>query len=170
VREAAERVKTMGNDLTWGEYEFGQLSLDQLYDLLALRAEVFVVEQRCIYQDLDGLDRVAVHLLGQAADGRLLAYQRCLPPGTAYAESGLGRIVVSPAARGRQLGRVLVERGLACNARRWPGCAVRINAQAYLAAFYSSLGFVAAGDVFDEDGIPHLQMTWRAGAIVREER
>jgi ElaA protein len=141
----------------WSIQAFTALDTDTLYEILALRQAIFVVEQNCPYQDLDGLDRAAFHMQCREGD-TLLAYQRCLPPGVSYAESSLGRIVVAAAARGRQLGRELVQRGIAFNRGQWPDAAIRIGAQAHLAAFYGSLGFEVQGQEYIEDGIPHIHM------------
>jgi ElaA protein len=143
----------------WQILDFVQLGREQLYDILRLRQEVFVVEQDCVYLDLDGLDRQATHILCSRGE-QLLAYQRCLPPGVSYPESSLGRIVVCPAARGLRLGRELVQRGIAYNMKQWPGSGIRINAQAYLRDFYAGLGFVASGSEYEEDGIMHQQMVY----------
>jgi ElaA protein len=143
----------------WQTLDFVQLGREQLYDILQLRQEVFVIEQDCVYLDLDGLDRQATHILCTQGE-QLLAYQRCLPPGGSYAESSLGRIVVAPAARGLQLGRELVQRGIDYNLKQWPGSGIRINAQAYLRDFYAGLGFVPSGKEYEEDGIMHQQMVY----------
>ena len=139
---------------------FNELDLDQLYAILQLRQEVFVVEQNCAYLDLDNLDQQAAHMLGMR-DGELLAYQRCLPPGLSYPESSLGRIVVCPVVRGQQLGSVLVRRGIEHNLLRWPGSGIRISAQAHLQDFYATLGFVAEGNEYLEDNILHRQMRYQ---------
>lgn len=144
----------------WQTTEFGDLGLLQLYAAIRLRQAVFVVEQASIYQDLDDRDQQAVHMFCWR-DNQLLAYQRCLAPGSSYPESALGRIVVAPEARGRQLGKELVQRGIKHNLRRWPESNIRINAQAYLENFYLQLGFSAEGDKYDEDGIPHIEMLYR---------
>lgn len=142
----------------WEALPFGELGVQRLYDIMALRQAVFVVEQNCAYLDCDGLDQAAWHLLCRRGD-TLLAYQRCLPPGTPYrGESSIGRIMVPEAGRGLGLGRDLVRRGIAFNRERWPGHAIRIGAQARLTAFYESLGFLVDGDVYDEDGIDHIHM------------
>ncbi|TXS92673.1 GNAT family N-acetyltransferase [Parahaliea aestuarii] len=143
----------------WQVRAFGELTLTELYAALQLRQEVFVVEQDCPYLDLDGLDQGAFHMLCWRG-GKLLATQRCLPPGLAFGQSSIGRVVVSPSARGTQLGRELVRRGIDFNLGQWPGSGIRIGAQAYLLDFYSSLGFVADGDEYLEDGIPHIEMVF----------
>ena len=145
----------------WHTKTFSELTLAELYALLRLRQEVFVVEQDCIYQDLDGMDQQASHILCRR-DDQLIAYQRCLAPGLSYPESSLGRIVVCASARGLQLGRELVKRGISHNLDNWPQVGIRINAQAYLQDFYSELGFVASGETYDEDGIVHRQMLYPA--------
>lgn len=147
----------------WQTSVFAELDARQLYAALRLRQEVFVVEQACLYLDLDNLDQEAIHMLCWQ-DGELLGYQRCLAPGASFPESALGRVAVSARARGRQLGRELVRRGISHNLQRWPRQGIRINAQAYLEDFYRSLGFAAAGDVFDEDGIPHIRMLYSRSA------
>ena len=150
----------------WQSLTFAQLGQAQLYAVLRLRQEVFAVEQQSIYLDLDGLDQQAIHMLC-TTDEQLQAYQRCLPPGVSYPESSLGRIVVSAAARGRQLGKELVLRGVNYNLQTWPGSAICISAQAHLRDFYKDLGFVAQGDEYDEDGIPHLQMLHLSQAVLQ---
>jgi ElaA protein len=145
--------------LQWLSKDFHELDKLQLYAALRLRQEVFVVEQQSIYLDLDNLDQLATHMLGWE-DNRLVAYQRCLPPGASFAESALGRIVVAPYARGRRLGRELVRRGIRHNLQRWPGYDIRINAQSYLRVFYQELGFVADGEDYQLDGIPHILMVY----------
>lgn len=145
-------------DITWRFEPFEELSATEVYALLRLRSEVFVVEQECAYLDPDGLDLSVWHCLAQRS-GTLLAYQRCIPPGLAYEDaSALGRIVVSGAARGENLGRELVRRGIAFNRERWPEHPLRIGAQSYLEAFYASLGFEICSEPYLEDGIPHIHM------------
>lgn len=147
--------------LVWQTVGFAELSAEEVYAMLRLRQQVFVVEQRCAYLDLDNLDQQAVHMFCRR-DGEFVAYQRCLAPGLSFSESSLGRIVVSPEMRQRQLGRELVRRGIAYNLARWPGSGIRINAQAHLQDYYGGLGFVAEGEEFLEDGIPHREMRYQA--------
>jgi ElaA protein len=146
--------------LEWKILAFTDLTGEGMYAVLRLRQEVFVVEQSCAYLDLDNLDHHATHMLC-LRNQELVAYQRCLAPGLSYPESSLGRIVVCPALRGQQLGRELVRRGIAHNLLQWPGSGIRINAQAHLQDFYSTLGFVGEGNEYFEDNILHRQMRYR---------
>jgi ElaA protein len=151
--------------ITWQWSSFADLTGAQLYAMLALRQEVFVLEQTCLYPDIDGLDPAAHHLLGwRDADGKqdgkpeLVAHLRCLAPGAKYAEMSIGRVVSSPAARGSGLGRELVARGIALAQQLHPGHAIRIGAQAHLERFYAGFGFVTVSEPYDEDGIMHIDM------------
>ena len=153
--------------ISWQCAEFAELSAEQLYQVLKLRQDVFVLEQACLYPDLDNHDQQALHLCAWR-DGELLGYLRALPPGgdalpggSAAAESTLGRVVVSPAARGLSLGRELMRRGISLNLETWPGAGICIGAQAHLQKFYTELGFEPLGDVYDDDGIPHIKMRYR---------
>lgn len=148
----------MNNDQSWQCKEFAALTGGEVYDMLQLRAEIFVVEQACAYQDPDGLDQTAWHWLYHSG-GKLGAYQRCMPPGIASpAHSAIGRVVVAAGQRGSQIGRELVRRGIAFNLKTWPDHSIQIGAQAYLENFYGSLGFRCCGEAYLEDGIPHLPM------------
>ncbi len=141
----------------WRDCAFGELTAAELHDIYALRVRVFVVEQACAYQEVDGLDPVSRHLWAET-DGRIAAYLRIIPAGARYAEVCIGRVATAPEARGTGLGRELVRRGLA----RIGDAPVRIGAQAYLERFWTDFGFVRVSDVYDDDGIPHVEMT-RAG-------
>lgn len=143
----------------WQTTEFAGLTAAELYTALQLRQEVFILEQNCLYPDLDDLDQSAVHILCWHGN-ELLAYQRCLAPGAHFEESAIGRIVVGARARGHKLGGELVTRAIRHNLQRWQGHNIRISAQAHLQAFYGGLGFVSHGDVYDEDGIAHIQMVY----------
>jgi ElaA protein len=154
----------MTTTLSWQLARFRNLDVDALYDLLALRADVFVVEQRCAYADLDGKDRHpdAQHLLARDTDGALVAYLRMLPPGVSFDEASFGRVVTAPSQRGRGLGDALVTEALKHMARIWPGIDIRIGAQAHLVGYYGKHGFVIASDEYLEDDIPHRDMLRRA--------
>ncbi len=144
--------------LAWSDLAAADLDARTLYDVLALRAEVFVVEQECAYQDVDGLDLLegTRHLLGRDQEG-VAAYARMLAPGE-HPTPRIGRVIVAPRARGRHLARDLMTRALAVCAAHWPGEAVELGAQAHLRELYGSLGFVAQGEPYVEDGIPHVWM------------
>lgn len=145
--------------MNWTWKAFAELTLEELYRLMALRQEVFVVEQRSLYQDADGHDRRAHHLLGtEGGQARLVAYLRVLPPGSKYPEASFGRVVTAPDARGQGHGRVLVRKGLDFIEAHYPHAPIRIGAQDYLRRFYEDFGFRPQGDVYDEDGVPHVDM------------
>lgn len=151
-----------GSPLRWQWARLPSLGGEDVYELLALRSRVFVVEQQCVYLDPDGVDRQAWHLLGRDAAGTLVACLRAVDPGIKYAEPSLGRVITAPEVRRTGLGRVLVVEGLARCAQQWPGRANRISAQSRLERFYASLGYERAGPDYDEDGIPHCEMLRRA--------
>jgi ElaA protein len=148
------------DDITWSTIEAGELDVATLHDVLALRSAVFVVEQDCVYQDIDGLDLAegTVHVIGREDGGGIAAYARVLAPDDRHATPRIGRVLVYVAARGRQLGRDLMQQALACCEEHWPGQAVELGAQAHLTAFYGSLGFATVGEAYDEDGILHQWM------------
>lgn len=143
---------------TWTRFE--GLGVDGLYDALALRCRVFVLEQGP-YLDPDGLDRRAWHLLGRDAGGTLQAYLRIVDPGAKYREPAPGRVVVAPEVRGSGLGRRLVAAGVARAEAAWPGQGLRISAQAHLEHFYGRWGWRRVGEPYLEDDIPHLEMLRR---------
>jgi ElaA protein len=143
--------------LEWQWLPFDRLSVAQLYAVLALRQQVFVVEQRCAFLDADGVDPHCWHGLGER-DGALLASARIVPPGLDFAEPAIGRVVTAPSGRGQGLGRELMREAIAQTQRLYPGAPVRIGAQQHLERFYGSLGFVTSSAPYDEDGIPHVEM------------
>ena len=148
-----------GVELSWTEVRGDELDVATFYDVLALRSAVFVVEQECAYQDIDGLDLLAgtVHVLASDSGG-IAAYARVLAPDEAHPTPRIGRVLVAPYARGQQLARPLMRRALETCERLWPGDPVELGAQAHLTRFYAGLGFVPVGEVYDEDGIPHQWM------------
>lgn len=155
--------------VTWQAKAYTDLSLDELYDLLRLRAQVFVIEQHCVYLDPDGKDRDAgaVHLLGRDGHGRLAAYLRILPAGLSYPQVSFGRVLTAPTHRGQGLGGPMLEAALIEIERRWPGADIQIGAQAHLQAYYGRYGFSPASEPYDEDGIAHIDLLRRGR--VREE-
>jgi ElaA protein len=144
--------------LTWITKPFADLTLAELYALLQLRSEVFVVEQTCPFQDIDGLDQAAYHLLGHTETGELAAYARLFDAGYSYPEASIGRVVTSPRYRRHGLGRQLLSHSLAQGEALFGPQPIQIGAQLYLKAFYESFGFVQQGDGYLEDGIPHIHM------------
>ena len=144
-------------ELTWAFEPFVKLTLPTLYEVLQLRSEVFVVEQACIFQDLDGADDQATHLLGRSG-GQLMAYARCFPAGVKYAEASIGRVITRRSARASGVGHVLMQRAIDAIHSHWSAPPIRIGAQARLEKFYNRHGFVKAGPVYDEDGIDHIEM------------
>ena len=143
--------------LHWTWARFDNLGVHALHDALALRCRVFILEQGP-YQDPDGADKQAWHLLGYDGAGVLQACLRVVDPGVNYAEPSIGRVVTAPEARGHGLGRALLREGLVRCRAVWPGRAVRISAQAHLQAFYGAQGFVPDSPQYLEDGIPHIAM------------
>lgn len=136
---------------------FSELSTDELYALLMLRAKVFVVEQDCAYQDLDDMDKNAKHLLAFEGEN-LIGYARLLNPGDYYKEAAIGRVVTDPEVRGKGIGKALFQEALNEAQNRFPNAGVRIMAQCYLTKFYKEFGFVVDSEEFLEDGIPHVEM------------
>ena len=146
--------------LVWTWQRFADLGVDGVYDMLALRAKVFILEQGA-FLDPDGIDRQSGHLLGRDGSGELRAYLRIVDAGIKYAEPSMGRVVLDKGLRGSGLADVLVAEGLARADTAWPGRGNRISAQAHLQRFYGRHGFVAVGEPYLEDGIAHIEM-WRA--------
>jgi ElaA protein len=148
--------------LRWRALPFDALSTVELYRILQLRSAVFVVEQNCVFQEIDGLDAQAVHLMGETLDGkglpRLVAYTRLLPAGVAFAEASIGRVATSSVARGTGLGHALMRESVAELQRQWGPQPIRIGAQAHLQTYYRQTGFEPQGDLYLEDGIEHIEM------------
>ena len=151
----------MKADVVWAWLSFDALNVQQLYAVLQLRSEVFVVEQNCLFQDMDGLDSQAMHLLGWQGDGKeatLVAYARCFPAGVTFAEASIGRVVTCRATRGQGIGDWLILTALDLVQQLWGPQPVRIGAQAHLKHFYARHGFADVGLPYVEDGIDHLEM------------
>ncbi|HNU88136.1 MAG TPA: GNAT family N-acetyltransferase [Ferruginibacter sp.] len=143
--------------LTWVFKKFEELSSAELYAIMQLRNEVFVVEQDCVYQDADGKDPGCWHLAGW--DGaNLVAYTRIITPGIAFKEASIGRVVTSPRYRRTGAGRELMEKSIDRTFSQFNCTEIKIGAQLYLTRFYQSLGFRQTSPEYLEDGIPHIEM------------
>ncbi len=149
------------SDVNWQWCRLGELSAEQLYAVFAARIAIFVVEQNCPYQELDGLDADAEHLIAWSGANVVAGYLRVLAPGTRFADPSIGRIIATKEFRGTGLGRELVAKGIERARLRYPGQPVRISAQAYLEKFYGAFGFTTVSEPYLEDNIPHVEMLLR---------
>ena len=151
--------------LQWRLVTLDALTVPELYAMLQLRTEVFVIEQNCVFQDMDGADDQAMHLLGyQGRAGQspqLVAYARLFPAGIKFAEASIGRVVTRASARGQGLGHVLIARAVNSVHSLWGVQPIRIGAQARLKAYYMQHSFVDVGIPYVEDGIDHIEMVWQ---------
>jgi len=139
---------------------FDELSTDELYQILRLRSEVFVVEQDCVYQDIDNKDQKALHVLG-LKNGNLVAYTRMFKPGDYFENASIGRVVVPQNQRKYGYGQQIMQVSMAAIALRFSNTPIEISAQKYLLKFYTELGFQAVGEEYLEDGIPHVRMFYK---------
>jgi len=144
-------------EIVWRETSLEKMDALTMLPMLELRQQVFVIEQQCIYPDIDAYDYHALHV-GGYIDTQLIAYARVLAPNSRYEEASIGRVVTHPDHRQRGLGRQLMQACIARSKCHYPGAAIRISAQAHLQQFYAALGFVACSDIYVEDGIPHVDM------------
>jgi ElaA protein len=142
---------------TWSVKEFDELKIAELYEILHLRCEVFVVEQNCVFQDVDFKDQKAYHVMGRV-DGKLAAYTRLLPAGVSYPEISIGRVVTAPFARNSGIGKKLMQESIDTLYRIYGRQTIKIGAQFYLKKFYESFGFQQSGEIYPEDGIDHIEM------------
>ena len=147
--------------MNWAIKRFDELTLDELYNILQLRNEVFIVEQNCVYNDTDGKDRSAWHLMA-IEDDKLVAYTRILPPGVSYHDPSIGRVVTSSSKRRSGLGKELMKRSIEACEKLFGKTSITLSAQVYLQSFYESLGFIVVGEEYLEDGIPHIKMLRKA--------
>ena len=138
---------------------FDSLSLQELYQIMVLRQEVFVVEQDCPYLDADGKDEVSLHVVGYH-DNRLVAYSRIVPKGISYEKyASIGRVVTHPSVRGKGVGKLLMKQSIqACQKAFGNHIKIKISAQSHLTGFYDEFGFKTVGEGYLEDGIPHIGM------------
>ena len=154
--------------IDWQWQTFDTLRGADLYAILGARQAVFILEQQCLYPDIDNYDQQAWHLLGWQTDAAgqrtLAAYLRCLAPGAKFAEMSLGRVLTTPAARAGGIGKQLLQEGIRNAEQQFPGQAIRIGAQRYLERFYQQFGFATVSAPYDEDGIEHIDMLRAAPA------
>lgn len=145
--------------IQWQCLNFEQLTTNQLYDILRLRVDVFIVEQNCPYHELDNKDRLngVKHLLATRS-GELIAYCRLLAPGVSFRSPSIGRVITLESARGNGLGHQLLEQAIAFASELWPQQPIEIEAQAHLQGYYERHGFVKASEPFLLDNIPHIEM------------
>jgi len=144
--------------LTWVFKKFDELTAAELYAIMQLRNEVFVVEQNCVYQDADNKDQRSWHFTGWDGDS-LVAYTRIIPPGISYDAPSIGRVVTSPKYRKTGAGRKLMEMSITKTLSQFNSAEIKIGAQVYLTKFYQSFGFCQSSAEYLEDGIPHIEMT-----------
>ena len=141
----------------WRFAPFIELGAREVHDILQARTAVFVVEQNCVFQDMDGADPESWHLFTRR-QGAIAAYCRLVPAGVKFAEPSIGRVLTTASARGTGLGRALMREAIGRCAALWPGAAIRIGAQLHLERFYGEFGFARASAPYEEDGIPHIEM------------
>ena len=144
-------------NLQWSWKSFEQITKEELYEVLSFRQSIFVVEQKSWYQDADGLDNISLHLLLKE-NTFLVGYLRLIPPGKKYDTPSIGRIAIKENLRGNAIGSELVKRGIKKSSETYLTDSVTISAQNYLTKFYQNHGFTIQGEVYDEDGIPHVKM------------
>lgn len=143
--------------INWSCKAFIDLTPAELYSIIQLRNEVFVVEQNCVYQDCDDKDQHSFHFLGWQKD-KLIAYTRLIPQGLSYEEASIGRVVTSQVVRGKNVGKELMERSINKLYELFGIVSIKIGAQLYLKPFYESLGFAQCSETYLEDGIEHIKM------------
>lgn len=143
--------------MEWRYKQFVQLTPYEVYELLQLRAEVFVVEQNCVFLEPDGIDNRCLHLLGYN-NNKLFAYTRIVPPGLAYNQASIGRVVTSPSVRNTGAGKKLMQRSIDMLYSSFGKVTIKIAAQFYLKKFYESFGFYQVSEVYLDDGIEHIHM------------
>lgn len=149
------------NEMVWKIKSFEKLAIKELYAILKIRQEVFIVEQTCYYLDADGYDEKAIHIWGEK-DEEIVAYCRIFEPKIKYPESSLGRVLTNPSYRNLKLGKVLLKIALNTIDTKFDTPNVRISAQDYLLRFYSEFGFISTGVEYLEDNIPHTEMLRKA--------
>lgn len=144
-------------NIHWIIKRFAELTPDELYAIIRLRNEVFVVEQNCVFQDADDHDQISHHICGWQ-EGKLAAYARILPPGEMYAQPSIGRVVAASFVRKQKIGKELMQNAISFTHKTYVEMDITIGAQLYLRSFYESLGFIKTSDIYLEDGIEHIKM------------
>jgi ElaA protein len=139
---------------------FTQLTIQQLYEILQLRSEVFVVEQNCVYQDIDGKDQKSLHVLGYKNE-KLVAYTRLFKAGDYFDKASIGRVVVAENERQHKYGYYIMHASIVAIKSYYNETIIKISAQVYLNKFYTNLGFKVVGEEYLEDGIPHVKMIYK---------
>jgi len=145
------------SEIVWSLVEFDHLKPADLYNILQLRQDIFIIEQSCIYNDIDGVDDCCGHVTGYYRED-LAGYLRIVPPGKIFREPSLGRIIVASDYRGRGVGKKLIRNGISYATNLYKNMSIRIEAQSYLQAYYECFGFEKVSKAYDKDGIQHLQM------------
>ncbi len=148
--------------LNWQFKIFTDLSLNELYDIIQLRSKVFVVEQNCAYQDLDGKDKKCYHLLCRDGKGDLVGTMRILPKGLAYSEVAVGRVVLEESVRGKENGHEMMKEAMKFILAEFGDVDVKLSGQKHLETFYNKHDFKSTGNEYLEDGIPHVEMMYTA--------
>lgn len=143
--------------MEWFVKIFDELTPRELYEILALRSEIFIVEQNVVYQDLDKKDYDALHIFAKDK-GEVVAAIRILKPGVSYKEASFGRVVVKENYRGEKLSSHMIQKGIALMEEKWGAKEVRISAQAYLQKYYATFGFEVQSEIYIEDQLPHIEM------------
>ncbi|MTI71945.1 MAG: GNAT family N-acetyltransferase [Firmicutes bacterium] len=140
--------------------KYNDLTLDELYDILKIRTDIFVVEQNCPYPECDGKDKFSYHVIGKK-NNEIIAYLRILPKGISYKEVSIGRVLVKKDHRGLELGKQIMKKAIKFIKEELKENFIRISAQKYLLNFYKSLGFTKESEVYLEDGIEHIEMLYK---------
>ncbi|MFD1019248.1 GNAT family N-acetyltransferase [Thalassobacillus hwangdonensis] len=148
--------------MEWIIKRFDELSTHELYKVLKLRVDVFVVEQECPYPELDGCDESSLHLWAREGE-RIIAYCRLVPGGGKYTYPSIGRVIVHPQHRGEGVSRMLMEKAMQVLQQEWGTEQIFLQGQEHLAGFYRSFGFKDISDSYLDDGIPHIDMLWEKG-------
>lgn len=151
-------MKNTEPEIQWIWQKIEHISGRHMYEILRVRQDIFIVEQQCLYADADDLDFSSLHLSGRDADGRIAVYARLCPPGSRYDEPSIGRLLTVKKKRGSGLARHAIELCIKKAVAEWQSTQLRISAQIYLRNFYSDFGFKKISEVYDEDGIKHIDM------------